>query len=25
MLERLWNDCPRIQIAAVKADEAKKS
>jgi ribosome-associated protein len=24
MLERLWNDCPRIEIAAVKADEAKK-
>lgn len=24
MLERLWNDCPRIEIAAVNADEAKK-
>lgn len=24
MLERLWNDCPRIEVAAVKADEAKK-
>ena len=24
MLERLWNDCPRIEIEAVKADEAKK-
>ncbi|MFM8205880.1 MAG: ribosome silencing factor [Actinomycetales bacterium] len=24
MLERLWNDCPRIEIAAVKVDEAKK-
>lgn len=25
MLERLWNDCPRIQMDAVKADEAKRS
>lgn len=24
MLERLWNDCPRIEIEVVKADEAKK-
>lgn len=22
MLERLWNDCPRIELSAVKADEA---
>ena len=25
MLERLWNACPRIEIAAVKEDEAKKN
>jgi ribosome-associated protein len=25
MLERLWNDCPRIEIAAVIEDEAKKN
>ncbi len=25
MLERLWNDCPRIEITAVKEDEAKKN
>jgi ribosome-associated protein len=25
MLERLWNDCPRIEIEAVKEDEAKRN
>ncbi len=25
MLERLWNDCPRIEITAVKEDEAKRN
>lgn len=24
MLERLWNDCPRIEIRAVALDEAKR-
>lgn len=24
MLERLWNDCPRIELDAVKEDEAKR-
>lgn len=24
MLERLWNDCPRIEISAVKLDESKR-
>ena len=24
MLERLWNDCPRIDLDAVKEDEAKR-
>ncbi len=24
MLERLWNDCPRIELDAVKVDEAKR-
>lgn len=24
MLERLWNDCPRVELDAVKADEAKR-
>lgn len=24
MLERLWNDCPRLRIEAVESDEAKK-
>ena len=24
MLERLWNDCPRIQLAAVKEDAVKR-
>ena len=24
MLERLWNDCPRIEMNAVKEDEAKR-
>jgi ribosome-associated protein len=22
MLERLWNDCPRLELSAVKADQA---
>ena len=25
MLERLWNDCPRIEIRAIAIDEARKS
>ncbi len=25
MLERLWNDCPRIEITAVREDEAKRN
>jgi ribosome-associated protein len=24
MLERLWNDCPRIELKAVKEDDAKR-
>jgi ribosome-associated protein len=25
MLERLWNDCPRIEIRAIAIDEARRS
>jgi ribosome-associated protein len=24
MLERLWNDCPRIELSAIREDEAKR-